>query len=196
MSVNTDRIESASRGACVCPAWLAGFLDLRLRARLHDPDAILGPFIRPGQTVMDLGCGPGFFSLALARLVGSAGSVIAVDLQRRMLERTRRNAMAAGVAERVILRRCETCDIGVNERVDFVLAFWMLHEVPDPVRLLRQVRAVLNPTGRFLLVEPKVHVRAAQFRTVLAAAEEAGFVWCDEPPVALSRAALFATSSR
>ncbi|MBN1773550.1 MAG: methyltransferase domain-containing protein [Deltaproteobacteria bacterium] len=191
MSGTMERIENASQAGCLCPAWLAGFLDLRLRARLHDPDAILGPYVRPGRTVVDLGCGPGFFSVALARLVGPGGSVVAVDLQPRMLARARRNAVAAGTAERILFRRCGPDDLGVTGPVDFVLAFWMLHEVPDPARLLRQVRAVLDPAGRFLLVEPKLHVRAARFRAALAATEAAGFVQLEEPPVALSRAALF-----
>jgi SAM-dependent methyltransferase len=75
-----------------CPYWLAWALDNPLRRWLHNPQKILEGLVQPGQTVLDLGCGPGYFSLALARMVGANGRVVAVDLQPEMLEFVRRRA--------------------------------------------------------------------------------------------------------
>ncbi|MEJ2136869.1 MAG: methyltransferase domain-containing protein, partial [Desulfofustis sp.] len=62
-------------------------LDNFFRRVVQSPKRILGPYLNKGDTVVDLGCGPGFFCLAMAELVGSSGSVFAVDLQREMLDR-------------------------------------------------------------------------------------------------------------
>ncbi len=67
----------------VCPAELAGSLDNRMRRLLQNPLKILRPYVQEGMTALDVGCGPGFFTLPMAQLVGSSGRVIAADLQRR-----------------------------------------------------------------------------------------------------------------
>ena len=54
----------------VCPWWLGYFIDNRLRRLIHDPARIVAPYIRPGMTALDVGCGMGLFSIAMAGLVG------------------------------------------------------------------------------------------------------------------------------
>ncbi|MBK7711908.1 MAG: methyltransferase domain-containing protein [Bacteroidales bacterium] len=71
----------------VCPATYSGSLDNFLRRLMHKPAKILSPFIKEGMTVLDMGCGPGFFTAELARLVGEKGKVIAADLQQEMLDK-------------------------------------------------------------------------------------------------------------
>jgi ubiquinone/menaquinone biosynthesis C-methylase UbiE len=56
-----------------------------LRRLLQDPDKIVKPYVKEGMVVLDVGCGMGFFSLTLARLVGKTGKVVCVDLQDRMI---------------------------------------------------------------------------------------------------------------
>jgi ubiquinone/menaquinone biosynthesis C-methylase UbiE len=73
----------------VCPVERAGGLDNRIRRWLQNPRKILAPHIEKGTTVLDFGCGPGFFTIDLARLVGASGQVIAADLQEGMLDRLR-----------------------------------------------------------------------------------------------------------
>ncbi|NTW57569.1 MAG: class I SAM-dependent methyltransferase [Nitrospirae bacterium] len=73
----------------------------------------------------DLGCGMGYFSIALAALVGDAGTVIAVDVQQEMLDRTRKRAEKAGVARCIRPVLAAHDDLGFSDPVDFVLAFWM-----------------------------------------------------------------------
>jgi hypothetical protein len=57
----------------VCPVERAGSLDNRFRRLLQNPRKILGPYIEEGMTVLDLGCGPGFFSIEIAQMVGKSG---------------------------------------------------------------------------------------------------------------------------
>ena len=54
----------------VCPWWGGYFIDNPLRRLLHNPEKIIGPYVRPGMTVMDVGCGMGFCSIAMAKIVG------------------------------------------------------------------------------------------------------------------------------
>lgn len=70
----------------ICPWWLAYTFDNPLRRYFHDPQAILMPYLREGMTAIDLGCGMGYFSRAMAKIVGDAGKVISVDLQTKMLD--------------------------------------------------------------------------------------------------------------
>ena len=70
----------------VCPWWGGYFIDNPLRRWVHNPHAILSPYVTTGMTVLDFGCGMGLFAIALAKLVGETGKVIAVDLQQQMLD--------------------------------------------------------------------------------------------------------------
>ena len=175
-----------------CPWWGGYFIDNRLRRLLHNPEEILAAYVQPGMTVMDFGCGMGFFSIAMAKMVGGDGCVIAVDVQRQMLDVLRKRAERAGIAERIRTHRCGPDSIGIEDPVDFVLAFWAAHEAADVRGVVTQVHASLTSGGKFLVAEPRFHVSAKAFRRMLAAAEDAGLRHVDEPGVRLSRAALLA----
>ena len=73
-------------GDHICPWWLAFEFDNRLRHFFHNPEKMLGSYVSKGMTVLDVGCGMGFFSIGLAKLVCDKGSVIAADVQPKMLE--------------------------------------------------------------------------------------------------------------
>lgn len=174
----------------VCPPWMSFTLTNVFRRMTQDPDRILGRFIRPGDVVLDIGCGPGFFTVPMARMAGETGSVVAVDIHPGMLERTRKRAARAGVSGRVRLHLAEKDRLGLDIRADFALAFWMAHEVPDPGLLFAGIRAALKPEGRLLLVEPKMHVAEVSFAGLVGAAEGAGFLREGEERIRLSRAAV------
>ena len=178
-------------GERVCPASHAGWLATSLRGLVQNPEAILRGLVRGGETAVDLGCGPGFFTLPLARMVGETGRVVAVDLQQEMLEKMRLRAERAGLLPRIKPQPCTADSLGYPGPADFVLAFYMVHEVPDVARFLGEVRGMLKERGRFLLVEPKFHVTAAKYRKTLDMAREAGFKELLEPKVFFSRATLF-----
>jgi len=175
----------------VCPWRHAYLFDNILRRLVHNPKKILSPYLNPEMTVMDLGCGMGFFSIAMAKMLGSSGSVIAVDLQQEMLDVLAGRAAKKGVAQRIRLHRCEAGHIGVKEKVDFALAFWMVHEIPDQLSFARQVLSCLKPSGKFMIVEPRFHVSQADFQGTLGAISAAGFHKCGEPHIRLSRTAVF-----
>lgn len=174
----------------VCPWWGGYFLDNPVRRLLHHPERILSPYIRPGMTVLDFGCGMGLFSLAAARLVGERGTVIAVDLQPQMLDVLGRRAAKVGLRDRIRLHRCEADRLGLLEPCDLVLAFWSAHEVPDPRKLFAALRACLRSDGAFLLVEPIGHVTAKMFDELLSLAGHTGLRCRESPRVRLSRAAV------
>ena len=174
----------------VCPWWAGYFIDNRLRRLIHDPTGIVGPYVRPGMAALDVGCGMGFFSLALAALVGPTGCVIAADLQPEMLHVLQRRAARAGLADRIRPHCCSPDRLGVTTPCDFALAFAMLHEVPDAARLLAEIHACLKPAGRLLIAEPRLHVSASAFAHELALAASAGLVLREEPHVRWCRAAV------
>lgn len=178
----------------VCPWWGGYFIDNRFRRLLHKPERILSAHVQPGMTAMDFGCGMGLFAIPMARLVGSEGRVVAVDLQQKMLDVLRKRAEKAEVADRIETCRCEADSIGVSGTMDFVLAFYSAHEVPDQQRLLSEIHDCLSPQGTLLVIEPIGHVTASAFRKTLSLAEETGFKLQDRPRVRLSHTALLGKS--
>lgn len=174
----------------VCPVELAGSLDNRIRRWLQNPQRILAPYVSAGMTVLDIGCGPGFFTLEMARLVGPGGRVIAADLQAGMLEKVRRKIAGSEFESRIRLHKCEPGGLGLDEQADFALAFYVVHEVPDQPGFFRQVADLLRPGGGCLVVEPMFHVTRAELARTLEAARTAGLDVNDGPRMRLSRTAL------
>lgn len=175
----------------VCSYQKAWALDIWIRKYIHDPHKIVGGYIKEGQTVLDLGCGPGFFSLAMAEMVGEKGKVISVDIQEEMLQMLMDKSARAGLKSRIEPHKAQPDKIGLSEMVNFALAFYMVHEVPDKKGFLSEVASHLKPDGRFLIVEPKFHVSKPDFDNTLKVAQSAGLKQISEPKILFSRAALF-----
>jgi 2-polyprenyl-3-methyl-5-hydroxy-6-metoxy-1,4-benzoquinol methylase len=174
----------------VCPWWLCFTFDNPLRRIVQNPERILKPYIKPGWKALDVGPGMGYFTIPLAKLVGNTGQVIAADLQKRMLDAIARRAAKEGVQNRLILHLCSPDKIGVSEPIDFVLAFWMVHEVPDQARFLNEIAAALKPQSLFLLVEPRLHVSKTDFNATLEIAQKAGLSAVEKPRIFISYAVL------
>lgn len=175
----------------VCPVEIAGSLDTKLRRWLQNPFKLLKPYINEGMTVLDVGCGPGFFSIALAEMVGLSGKVVAADLQDGMLDIIRNKIKNTDLEKIIQLHKCDKDKIGYTSNVDFVLAFYMIHELPDQKNFFNELYSILKPGGQFLIVEPKlVHVSKAEFKNTISFAEEIGFKLIDSPKVRLSRSAI------
>ncbi|MBN2399282.1 MAG: class I SAM-dependent methyltransferase [Candidatus Aminicenantes bacterium] len=171
----------------VCPVERAGALDFSFRKLLQNPKKILRPFVREGMTVLDLGCGPGFFTKEMARLVGETGRVVAADLQEGMLAMVRNKMKNSGLAGRVRYHLCQSAATGLAEKFDFILAFYMFHEVPDQEAFLREIRSLLKPGGMVLIAEPKWHVSEGEFQKSIDRMEQSGFVVQKSPGIFLSR---------
>ncbi len=182
-----------ARSGHVCPWWLGPLLASPLRRLIESPEQLLGPHVKPGMTVLEPGCGMGFFTLPLARLVGPAGKVICVDVQPRMIDGLRRRARRAGLLDRIESSVCVADDLGLEkwqERVDQAIAINTVHETGDAARFLEQIAAALRPGGTLLLVEPRGHVSREAFATTLAAAERVGLSEKDRPATRRKLAAL------
>src|SRR5512143_680640 len=170
----------------VCPWWLGYLLAAPWRKLWHDPRTILRPFLAEGMTVLEPGPGMGFFTLDVARLVGPTGRVVAVDIQPRMLEALRRRARKAGLLARIDARLARGDGMGVDDlegRVDFVLAFAVVHEFPSAGRFFTEAHRAMKPGGRLLLSEPRFHVSEAAFGTTLEVARAAGFEVQEQPAI-------------
>jgi ubiquinone/menaquinone biosynthesis C-methylase UbiE len=159
----------------VCPAEFSWTLVNPLRRWLHNPQRILRGYVKEGMTVLDVGCGPGFFSIPMATMVGKKGRVIAADLQEEMLKRLKGRASGQGAEERIQLHRCEDGRIGISENADFILAFYMVHEVRDQDGFFRELKSILKPDGKLLVIEPRFHVSKKAFEETSAKAVAAGF---------------------
>jgi ubiquinone/menaquinone biosynthesis C-methylase UbiE len=142
------------------------------------------------MTALDLGCGMGYYSIAMAKMVGPSGRVVSVDLQRKMLEVMQKRAARKGVSDRIEPVRASHGDIRFRGEVDFALAMWMLHEVISKDQFFEQVRACLKEGARFLVAEPSFHVSRELFNAELKLAGECGFSMIDEPKVGVSYAAV------
>ncbi len=175
----------------VCPWQHAYWFDNIFRRLVHNPAKLYGAYVELGGVALDVGCGMGFNSLGLARLVGAGGRVIAVDVQPEMLEVLGKRAARAGLGERIETRVCAADRIGVSEPVGFAVAFWMVHEVPDAGQLMRDLHACLRPGGHLLIAEPRFHVSRGDFDEEIKLAEAAGLALVDRPKVRLSLSAVF-----
>jgi ubiquinone/menaquinone biosynthesis C-methylase UbiE len=151
---------------------------------------MLAPYVKEGMRVMDVGCGMGFFSIGMAKLVGDHGKVFSVDLQSKMLEITEKRARRAGVGQRIFIHRCAPDALGIDEKVDFILTFYMVHEVKDQPDFFNQLLSKLNSGGKILIAEPKFHVSAEEFQKTLKIAQSAGLKTCAQPPIRFSLTAV------
>jgi ubiquinone/menaquinone biosynthesis C-methylase UbiE len=176
----------------VCPVERAGGLDTFIRRIGQNPRRLLKSHVRAGMTVLDLGCGPGFFTLEMARMLDGSGKVIAADLQQGMLDKVRNKIRGTELARRIELHRCQADRIGVREKTDFVLAFYVIHEIPDHDAVFEELRSMSKPEGKLYIVEPKHHVSKHEFETMVEKAGRAGFSVASKPRILFSRAVVLA----
>ena len=120
-------------------------------AGVGNPLALGNP--RPGQTVLDLGCGAGLDSILAARRVGAAGKVIGVDMTADMIEKARRNA-AVAAATTVEFRQEEADALSLKDAsVDVVISNGVFNLCPDKPRVLAEIIRVLRPGGRLQMAD-------------------------------------------
>lgn len=174
----------------VCPVEKAGSLDLKMRRWVQNPRKIVGPYVTQGMTILEPGCGPGFFTLDMAQLVGQSGRVIAADLQEGMLDRLRIKIQGTGLSDRITLHKCDDNAIGISEKIDFGLLFYMVHEVRDKKSLFVEIESLLKPDGQVLMVEPLFHVSRNAFEDTIKTAGAAGLITVTRPAIFFSRSAL------
>jgi ubiquinone/menaquinone biosynthesis C-methylase UbiE len=179
-----------ARWVHVCPWWFCYAFDNPVRKLFHDPYALLSPYVKQGFSVIDIGPGMGYFTIPLLKLVGKDGKVIAVDIQEKMLAVLRRRAIKAGVDVNLITHLSQPNDFGLKEKADFILVFWMLHEVTDQIKFLKELKKLMKHTASALIVEPRLHVTKKAFDRTIQTARQSGFKIQANPAISLSRAIL------
>lgn len=121
----------------------------RLRAWLLDPMKTLrGADLQPGQTVLEVGCGTGFFTIPAARLIGERGSLVAIDALSGFVDSTARKVRDAGLTNVRVSKR-DALETGLAaESIDTALLFGVLPYPTLPLsRLLPEMHRVLKPEG-------------------------------------------------
>ncbi|MFH1892251.1 MAG: methyltransferase domain-containing protein [Candidatus Zixiibacteriota bacterium] len=155
-----------------------------LRPFFQNPRRILRNYVKPGMTVLDIGCGGGFFSLGMARMVGENGGVISVDLQAEAIKNLEMQATKAGLLKRINTRVCSDYSLNIDDmagHVDFTLAFYVVHHAADAARLMTEVHSALKQGGKLMIVEPRHHASADECISVETTAQQAGFSVVDHP---------------
>jgi len=181
----------------VCPWWVGYLLINPLRKIYQPPKSVLGEFVKPGMTVLDIGPGMGYFSLWMARVVRESGRVVCVDVQQKMIDALKRRADKRGLGRQIDARVCGDSSLGIDDlagQVDFALAFAVVHEVPDALRLFDQIYRALKSEGHLFLAEPSGHVSKRGFEETEELAVRAGFQIVARPRVRWSRTVLLARS--
>lgn len=125
------------------------------------PEELLRSFgLRKGQTMADIGAGPGFFTLPAARIVGEDGVVLAADIQGEMLTAVRSRVAEHGLTN---VRVVKTSDVEIPipaSSCDLVLMAFVLHEVEQRARFLHRGARLLKPRGKIAVVEWQKHETA------------------------------------
>ncbi len=170
----------------ICPPWIGYLLASPLRRLFENPEKMLGDYVRPGMTILDAGSAMGFFSLAMARMVGPEGKIYAVDLQEKMIKSLKRRAAKAGVSDIIEARTCNQNSLEINDltgKIDFAVAIHVVHEVPDASNFISEIYSALKPGAKFLIIEPKGHASPEGFAATEKAAVQAGFEIVDHPKI-------------
>ena len=178
-----DTIDEQPRDHHECPWWIGYLIASPLRKLGENPETILRPLVEPGMTAVDVGSAMGFFSLPLARKVGPTGRVICLDVQQRMLSSLANRARRKKLDGIIETRCCTQEDLGIDDltgEVNLALAIHVVHESAYPKRFLTQIRDVLRPGGRLLVIEPAGHVSEEEFDRTLAVCSEVGLVPLDD----------------
>lgn len=161
-----------------CPTSLSWLVDLPIRRRYMRP-VLDRVGIQPGETVLELGPGPGAFTVDAARRLGPDGKLIAVDIQPEMIAQVQERVSQAGLTN-VETHVASAYELPIEDAsVDRAFMVTVLPEIPDPVRGLREIRRVLKPGGIVSTTEEFLDPDYPRIKTTLGWAYAAGFELTD-----------------
>lgn len=164
-----------NEGQHIYAAEKSSHLDNWLRKLLQPPEKTLMPYVRSGMTVLDLGCGTGYFSIPMGNLVGPNGQVIAVDVQSAMLKKLEGKLTNNANKNRIMLVEGEVTSLSFSNEIDFALAAYVFHELPDQLATLKHLHGIVKQGGVILILEPNFIVARAAFKRTIKYASLAGF---------------------
>jgi ubiquinone/menaquinone biosynthesis C-methylase UbiE len=146
---------ASRRRSLPCPVWLRWLVELDNPFAKTNRAAVIAEHLglRPGMTVLDIGCGPGRVTIPVARAVGPQGKVVAIDLQEGMLARAREKALAADLTNIRFMRAGAGEGQFAHTAADRALLVTVLGEIPDQHAALREIYDALVPGGILSVTE-------------------------------------------
>jgi ubiquinone/menaquinone biosynthesis C-methylase UbiE len=167
----------SQREALPCPSWLSILLDNPYMNWIAGAETLLDRAeVTPGMSVLDVGCGPGRLTAPLARRVGPAGSVVALDIQPEMLRRAQKRVADAGMGNTTFVLGGAGTGLLGQAVFDRAFLVTVLGEIPDRPAALVEIYRALKPGGVLSVTEvlPDPHYQLQP--TVRRLAAEAGFL--------------------
>jgi ubiquinone/menaquinone biosynthesis C-methylase UbiE len=161
-------------------------LESKLRKKIQNPKKFLEKYIKKDMKILDFGCGPGIFSIELAKIIGPKGKVIAADLQEEMLNQLRIKLENNPLKKKIRLHKCEKDKINLKEKIDFVFAFYVIHELSNKKSFFDEISKITKKNSKLFIVEPRFHVSKENFEKTIKMAEKAGFKIIEKPKIFLS----------
>ena len=169
-----SRLAARFGKSAPCPASLTWLVNNPIRHRYMRP-VLDRVGIRPGERVLELGPGPGAFTVDAARRVGPEGRLIAVDIQPEMIAQVEKQVQEAGLTN-VETHIADACRLPLDdESVDRAFLITVLPEIPDQARALTELQRVLKPGGLLSITEEFLDPDYPMPRTTRRWAEAAGF---------------------
>jgi ubiquinone/menaquinone biosynthesis C-methylase UbiE len=160
--------------AAPCPASFSWIVDNPIRKRYMRP-VLERTGIQPGERVLELGPGPGAFTVGTARRVGPGGSVVTVDIQPEMIAKVERRVKESGLTN-VETHVASAYELPLpDSSMDRAFVITVLAEIPDKPRSLAELRRVLRPGGVLSVTEEFLDPDYPFACETVRRAEKAGF---------------------
>lgn len=124
------------------------------REQILKPEQLLrGLGLKEGDTMADIGCGPGFFTIPAAQIVGERGVVLAADVQGEMLSAVKSRVTEKGLKNVRVVKTSDTDVPLPADSCDFVLLAFVLHEIDNRASFLHKVGKLLKKKARLAVIE-------------------------------------------
>ena len=158
------------------PAFMANVIDNRLRYTFQPPEKTAARHgLEPGMVVLEVGPGSGTYTLAAARSIGQDGKLVAVDIQPEIVEMVSRRAKLEGVANVEV----QLADVNrlpfADATFDAIFMIFVIGEIPEPERAMKEFRRVLSPPGTIAFTEHALDPDYPRQKTLMRWAEAANF---------------------
>jgi len=166
----------------------AKWLNHKFRKIVHPPQEIVKKYIAANSRVLDMGCGPGYFTNEFAAMLNENGVVIASDIRQEMLDIVKSRILETPYGNRVEYLLVKDNKFELQKPVNLVFAFFVIHQVPDRIHFIDHAYKALDSKGLFYVSVPKIMVSKKEFEKIVKNIIDGGFVIVDRPKVFFGRA--------